>query len=475
MIINHNILSMNASRQLGLVRNDIYKSTEKLSSGYRINRAADDAAGLSISEKMRKQIRGLTQGITNAEDGISLCQVADGALNEVTDMIQRISELAVKAANGTNSTSDREDIQMEVSALLNEIDRVGETTKFNEIYIFKEEKSAPSAPVTGKPTTNGRFFQLLGNNVSHTGYMHEPLTESMVDKSTSSLSLSNPINDPNNPFVSVHVNLGALQGHLNDLVGTQFYVNCCTDCCPKTVYFTDDNSITYKTQMSDIDIYERVSELKIGLKKADGTYYSDAEEFCKYIVDTLEPILHTTVPNEHVQFAYKDSTLFLYDIDNNSWSPTDKELAYFCDSDDFMNVVNENTPHKQIFIQSGADAGDGIMLNISAMNRQILELDKLDVLTVHNADQAIKATNKALHHVSTNRSRIGAYQNRLEHTIKNEENVIENTTAAESQIRDTDMAKEMVRYSNSNIIAQAGQSMLAQANHINEGVLTLLG
>ena len=148
MIINHNILSMNASRQLDLVRKDIYKSTEKLSSGYRVNRAADDAAGLSISEKMRKQIRGLTQGVANAEDGISLCQVADGALNEVTDMIQRISELAVKAANGTNSTSDREDIQMEVSALLDEIDRVGETTKFNEIYIFKGEKSTPSAPVT---------------------------------------------------------------------------------------------------------------------------------------------------------------------------------------------------------------------------------------------------------------------------------------------------------------------------------------
>ena len=141
MIINHNILSMNTSRQLGLVRKDIYKSTEKLSSGYRVNRAADDAAGLSISEKMRKQIRGLTQGVANAEDGISLCQVADGALNEVTDMIQRISELAVKAANGTNSTSDREDIQMEVSALLDEIDRVGETTKFNEIYIFSPSSS----------------------------------------------------------------------------------------------------------------------------------------------------------------------------------------------------------------------------------------------------------------------------------------------------------------------------------------------
>lgn len=474
MVISHNILSLNTSRQLGMISKDIKTTSEKLSSGYRINRAADDAAGLSISEKMRKQIRGLTQGIANAEDGISLCQVADGALNEVTDLIQRISELAVKSANGTNSTSDREDIQMEVSALLEEIDRIGDTTKFNELYIFKGERGENSAPVTGKPTANGRFFQLLGNNVSHTGYMNEPLTESMVTKSTSSLDPNYVFNDPNNPFVSVHVNLDALQGHLSDLAGTQFFVNCCTDCCPKTVYFTDDSSIQFKTEFYDLDGYDRISELRIGLKKADGNYFSDAKEFCKYIVDTLDPILNQSSLSEHVQFAYKDSTLYLYDIDNKSWSPTDKELAYFCDSDDFMNIINENTPHKQIFIQSGADAGDGIMLNISAVNRQILELDDLDVLTVHNADQAIKATNKALHHVSTNRSRIGAYQNRLEHTIKNEENIIENTTAAESQIRDTNMATAMVRHANISILQQAGQAMLAQANHISDGVLALI-
>lgn len=471
MIISHNILAMNASRQLGIVNKNIKKSTEKLSSGYRINRAADDAAGLSISEKMRKQIRGLTQGIANAEDGISLCQVADGALNEVTDMIQRISELAVKAANGTNSTSDREDIQMEVSALLEEIDRVGETTKFNELYIFKGEKGKNPTTSVGKPTTNGRFFQLLGNNVSHTGYMNEPLIKDMVTDSTDFMF---PY-DPNfNPYVSVHVNLDALQGHLKDLVGTQFYVNCCTDCCPKTVYFTDDNSIEYKTAVSDLDGNDRVSELRIGLKKADNTYFTDAAEFCKYIVDTIKPI-NNSIPDEHVEFAYNGSMLYLYDTDNDNWTPDNKESAYFCDSEDFMNAVNENTPHQQIFIQSGADAGDGIMLNISAMNRQILELDDLDVLTVHNADQTIKATNKALHHVSTNRSRIGAYQNRLEHTIKNEENIVENTTAAESQIRDTDMATEMVKHSKNSILQQAGQAMLAQANHINEGVLTLIG
>lgn len=472
MIISHNILAMNASRQLGIINKNIKKSTETLSSGYRINRAADDAAGLSISEKMRKQIRGLTQGIANAEDGISLCQVADGALNEVTDMIQRISELAVKAANGTNSTSDREDIQMEVSALLAEIDRVGDTTKFNEIYMFRGEKAKNPVSSVGGPTTNGRFFQLLGNNVSHTGYMNEPLRKYMVTDSTGFMF---PY-DPNySPYISVHVNLDALQGHLKDLVGTQFYVNCCTDCCPKTVYFTDDNSIQYKTAVSDLDGNDRVSELRIGLKKADNTYFTDAAEFCKYIVDTIKPI-NDSIPYEHVEFAYNGSTLYLYDTDNNNWTPNNKESAYFCDSGDFAPVEDKQfVPQNQVYIQSGADAGDGITLTFSAINTQTLGLDQTDVLTVSNATNTINATKTALQVVSASRSRIGAQQNRLEHTIKNEENIVENTTAAESQIRDTDMATEMVKHSKNSILQQAGQAMLAQANHINEGVLTLIG
>lgn len=470
MIINHNILALNTSRQLGLATKSIFKSTEKLSSGYRINRSADDAAGLSISEKMRKQIRGLTQGIANTEDGISLCLVADGALNEVTDIIQRISELAVKSANGTNSASDREDIQMEVSALLKEIDRVGETTKFNEIYLFQSEKNVKNLISKSQPTTSGSFFQLLGNDVSNTGYMNEPLIRDNVTDYTGFMF---PYDPAYNPYVSVHINLSSLQGHLNDLVGTQFYVNCCTDCCPKTVYFTDDNTIQYKTTVSDIDGYDRISELKIGLKKADNTYFTDAAEFCKYIVDTMKPI-NDSIPDEHVEYAYNGSTLYLFDTDNNSWSPTDKELAYFCDSEDFMNVVNDFAPHKQIFIQSGADAGDGIMLSISAVNTQTLELDEVDVLSEHSSLQTIKATNKALKHVSANRSRIGAQQNRLEHTIRNEENIVENTTAAESQIRDADMASLLVMHAQESILVHVAQSMLAQANQSSQYVMSIL-
>ena len=233
MIIRHNLSAGNTERQMGIVKGTQAQSMQRLSSGYRINRAADDAAGLSISEKMRKQIRGLTRGIANTEDGISLCQVGDGALAEVHDMLQRMNELAVKAANGTNSAGDRGMIQQEVESLLTEIDRVGETTKFNDLYIFRDvnrKMAVKQGVVTftvieGKPTATGRFFQLLGNNVTHTGYMSDPLQDKDVTKSTS--PLDNTTLHPNSdPYVSAHVDFSVLNGRLSDLIGTQFYVNC---------------------------------------------------------------------------------------------------------------------------------------------------------------------------------------------------------------------------------------------------------
>ena len=233
MVIQHNLSAGNTERQMGIVKGDKAKSTQRLSSGYRINCAADDAAGLSISEKMRKQIRGLTQGIANAEDGISLCQVADGAMTEVHDMLQRMNELAVKAANGTNSSGDREAIDMEVSALIKEIDRIGETTKFNDLYILKDEgntKTVIGGSTGNKPSTSGRFFELLGNSVSKTGYMEEHLSMGIVKNNSTldTLTLAHLL-DADNDFVSVHADFSAIESHLQDLVGTQFFVNCCTD------------------------------------------------------------------------------------------------------------------------------------------------------------------------------------------------------------------------------------------------------
>jgi flagellin len=263
--------AQNANRQLGITTAAQAKGTEKLSSGYKINRAADDAAGLTISEKMRSQIRGLTQASANAQDGISAVQTAEGALNEVEDMLQRMNELAVKSKNGTNTTADREAINSEVTALKNEIDRVKDTTEFNTLNLL-----------------NGDF--------------------------------------------------------------------------------------------------------------ASGKA-----------------------------------------------------------------------------LQVGSHATNTITVSIAAMGATGLGINNLSVSTAGAASDAIGSISNAIASVSKQRSDLGAIQNRLEHTIKNLDNVVENTTAAESQIRDTDMASAMVEYSKNNILAQAGQSMLAQANQSNQGVLSLLG
>ena len=275
MVVQHNLTAMNSNRMLGLTAKTQAKSTEKLSSGYKVNRAADDAAGLAISEKMRCQIRGLTQASLNAQDGISAVQTAEGALNEVHDMLQRMNELAVKSANGTNQSEDRSYIQSEVDALINEIDRVAKTTTFNE--------------------------------------------QNLLDGSWS----------------------------------------------------------------SGVD-------LQVG---AEGT------------------------------------------------------------------------------------SGNRISVSINAMDSAGISVSSLTssgVSSQANAQNAISTIKAAMTAISKQRSDLGAIQNRLEHTINNLDNVVENTTSAESQIRDTDMATEMVKYANNNILAQAGQAMLAQSNQANQGVLSLL-
>jgi len=274
MVVQHNLTAANTNRQLGITTNGLQKSTEKLSSGYKINRAADDAAGLSISEKMRNQIRGLNKASDNAQDGISLVQTAEGALNEVHSMLQRMSELAVQAANGTNATTDRTALNDEVQQLKTEIQRVGSTTQFNKMNILDGGFSA-------------------------------------------------------------------------------------------------------------------------GTKKA---------------------------------------------------------------------------------LQVGANANQTISIAISALKSVVGSslIDALKISTATNAQSAITTVQSSIEKLSTLRSKLGAVQNRLEHTVANLDNISENTQSAESRIRDTDMAEEMVQYSKNNILQQAGQSMLAQANQANQGVLSLL-
>lgn len=467
MRIQHNIEAMNANRQLNSTGRTLARSARNLSSGYKINVAADDAAGLSISEKMRRQVRGLNKGIENTEDGVSLCQVADGALAEVHDMLQRMNELAVQSANGTNSASDRVSINDEVSALVQEIDRIGKTTRFNEHYVFEGEslKKKDRIGVANQPTIVGKFFQVVGkNNTSKTPHMEEPIPVATMKTYKTTSTIGGTFD-----FVSVHADFAELidkKKNIKALAGCSVYVNCCTNCCAAEIDFVDEEGIT-----------STKGNIKIGIKKAGGKYYDSANEFVNAILDALIP---ATKDSPHVEFACdpNGTTLYLYDIDNKAWDPNNKAQAIFCDPVAQWQKPQDTSPvaskNYSLWIQSGCDAGDGMVMKVGPMNSEVLAIDEMDVLSEDHADNAIEQIGAAIRKISEQRSRIGAYQNRLEHTIANEENIVENTTAAESQIRDTDMAEEMVRYSNKNILLQAGQAMLSQANQSRQGILSLL-
>ena len=388
MVVQHNLQAMNSNRMLGITTSSQSKVTEKLSSGYKINRAADDAAGLSISEKMRKQIRGLDQASANAQDGISSVQTAEGALGEVHDMLQRMNELAVQAANGTNSTSDRTAIQNEIDQLTTEIDRVAETTKFNETYLLKGDVKGSTKTITLKPHDAGLK-----------GSMGE------VDKATGKVKFTVP----------------QLKESDTIMIGGKQY--------------------TIKTKENkDLDEINATNAYKLmadELKKANEI---GAEDTTKVVVDGAGPKFTIKLGQHTVA----------------------KPLAF------------------NLHVGADADMTNKISVNIETMNSAYLGIkdlnvvDNKDVSPGAQATYAIDAIADAIQKVSDQRSALGAVQNRLEHTIKNLDNVVENTTAAESQIRDTDMASTMVEYTKNNILMQAGQSMLAQANQSTQGVMSLL-
>jgi len=425
-----------------------------LSSGYRINAAADNAAGLAISEKMRGQIRGLEQASRNIQDGIGMCNIADGALNEVHAILNRVKELAVQASNDTNTDDDRECIDFEIQALFEVIDDIGTDTEYNTMPIFREAgKEYVSGEITA--STDGEFFKIMGGDVSSTGYMEEPLDKALLE----SLPNTGMHNQGDNPYVSVHVNFGNIFGtnKFNDLATKEagFYINCCTDCCPLQVKFTDENGIS-----------KSGSEIKIGLKKEDGSDYADAEEFCKAIVDA-------GVSGSHVEFACEGSTLYMYDIDNNAWSQSSKQEAYFCDIPGSTSGVTISKFDK-FHIQTGSNSNDAILLDFGELSVKQLGMSGNNVLNYNSAQTLLSNVDKANELVSEQRGRIGAYTNRLEHARSNDDNMAENLQAAESRIRDTDMAEEMVKLSKHNILEQATQAILAQANKSTQGILKLL-
>ncbi len=469
MVVQHNLRAMNANRMLGITNSGLSKSSEKLSSGYRINRAADDAAGLSISEKMRKQIRGLTQASTNAEDGISAVQTAEGALTEVHDMLQRMNELAVKAANGTNSLSDRQTIQDEVTQLLTEIDRVAETTKFNEIYLLKGDAdrverylAAKDAGIDGQlqdGATMATFIMTalnFGDSISIGGKEYSIGVSGADGVTAASIAISK-----------------ANAGELVTIDGVQYTI------ATIGAANADKNILELK------DIQAKISEQSTLLYNGK-TYHvmkddvnMKGEGTSDGIDDTNASVITTKVAYEKIQQELrlanniganeKNSTVLEVDLDSMEGK------AVFKISEKGLSSVQE-TLNFSLHVGADADMTNKIGVRIDALDTKGLGIYGLNVKddSGASATYAIDSIAEAVAHVSAQRSLLGAVQNRLEHTINNLDNVVENTTAAESQIRDTDMATEMVKYSNNNILAQAGQSMLAQSNQANQGVLSLL-
>ena len=479
MVVQHNMTAMNANRMLGLTTSKQAKSTERLSSGYRINRAADDAAGLSISEKMRKQIRGLDQASTNAEDGISCVQTAEGALNEVQDMLQRMNELAVQAANGTNSENDRSYIQAEIDQLTTEIDRVAETTKFNETYLLKGDGVGGKYVDLGtiKDGTSIRLVDPQGGVVDGQTYKSDRDAVLVADNNT---RFGNDATDTIvvagvsydlKEYIDIDDLAGAISNNKNVNSVDLAYKNGVEATTAATSKFTLTS--TNKTTTVSGDVTFEISSNYTGSPITQTVSITDNPQM------VIEFTLATKTTDEGT-LEYDEVTTvnnIKAAIENKGYSYTELDGVFTVKTKATMTINAATVIDDLNFnLHVGADgtSSNKINVNIEAMNADGIGISGLKVTSEKNATDAIDVIAQAIQQVSRQRSDLGAIQNRLEHTINNLDNVVENTTAAESRIRDTDMAEAMVEYSNLNILAQAGQSMLAQANQSNQGVLSLL-
>ena len=446
MVVQHNMQAMNANRMLNITTGAQSKSTEKLSSGYRINRAADDAAGLTISEKMRKQIRGLDQASTNAQDGVSSVQTAEGALTEVHSMLQRMNELAVQAANGTNSKeSDRQAIQDEIDQLTTEIDRVAETTKFNEIYLLKGDNastknvymkghdaglkgaltdSAKSATFVMDTLKAGDKYKIAGKEYT-IGSSKTEITTAINAFATA----DNEITIDGISYTYKDANGGKAAGWYKD--GDQ--TNGTAIVVADTVKGGSKASVNGKdyTAMTDQDAND--------IDDDDSSVITAAEAKKKIKAELLAANSIGTVNGDATVSDGADAA------GKTTYTIT-KGYATVADTLSF-----------NLHVGADADMTNKITVDIDVMNSANLGVKGLNVTdaTGTAATYAVDAISDAIAKVSSQRSALGAVQNRLEHTIDNLDNIVENTTTAESRIRDTDMAEEMVEYSKNNILAQA--------------------
>ena len=487
MVVQHNMQAANANRMLNVTTSAQSKSTEKLSSGYRINRAADDAAGLTISEKMRKQIRGLDQASTNAQDGVSSVQTAEGALTEVHSMLQRMNELATQAANGTNSKdSDRQAIQDEIDQLTTEIDRVSETTKFNETYLLKGE--AGTKTINMKAHDAGLKGTLTDNGDGTATFVMDALNAGdKVSIGGKNYTIGGEAADVTSMLTKAGI---------TDKAGDKVTINgkeytYCVNASDGTTALKTAGYYETAPDKADKDSAKPTYADSAAISNAKGTISVGTKSVTK-ITDTaggadgIDDNDATVITKTKAYQLAANELLKANQIGDTVGNATvGKDNAYAAfngkDGDGTFYIKTgkaevANSLAFSLHVGADADMTNKIQVNIDAMDSASLGIKGLNVKddSGNAATYAVDAISDAISKVSSQRSSLGAVQNRLEHTINNLDNVVENTTTAESRIRDTDMAEEMVNYSKNNILAQAGQSMLAQANQSTQGVLSLL-
>ena len=476
MVVQHNMQAANANRMLNVTTSAQSKSTEKLSSGYRINRAADDAAGLTISEKMRKQIKGLDRASTNAEDGVSAVQTAEGALTEVHSMLQRMNELATQSANGTNSNTDRKAIQDEIDQLTTEIDRVSETTKFNETYLLKGDGAEKAH------TVNAHDAGLDGVTLTDKGDTVEVTLKTLnggdkISIAGKNYTIGSTVKDVKDA-VAAPTNGDKIKVGDTEYVYADGTKTASKDGQAPAGWYTSDtdfaNTKTANLTAKTIDdLVTGGSKVTVGSKTfaiiddattADGIDDNDSTVITAgkaYQLQTAEIVKASSIG--------ADTAAVNNTPNNNAYDKATTSFELKKGTVSYKDSLSFN-----LHVGADADMTNKITVNIDSMNSAGLGVKGIKADTEQDATYAIDAIADAISTVSSQRSALGAVQNRLEHTISNLDNVVENTTTAESRIRDTDMAEEMVNYSKNNILAQAGQSMLAQANQSTQGVLSLL-
>lgn len=550
MVVQHNISAMNANNAMTRNVSGLGKSTEKLSTGYAINRAADNAAGLAISEKMRSQIRGLSQATNNANDAISLIQTAEGGLQETEDILQRMRELSVQSANGTYTDEDREQIQFEVDALKSEIDRIAESTEFNEMKLLDGSLDGVS---TGSTEYGPRYGVLLSANTATGGKLtkNTSLEGSTITSSIAGVQISLADTASGAGGESAEWDAAGKKLTLNLVKGSTYTQSQIDDLIKNATQAKDttqtgdpaDVSIKLKNgvfSFSDVETYTTQTGVRAdsdevdvtGLLMTGGTVandkYADSIKFTSntYGEDKRKITLLTDVAagKEWVETkvkgnegtGIKDGEFKLHLSTGVEYSESDIEKLLAKAGLDYDVTLSDQTAKpdgdKVLFAQKkddttgveidmatnagaglGADkmmgAGEGLTfqigangvedqrltINVADMSSTAIGVNGVDVSTQDGANDGINKIDDAIKTVSTQRAKLGAVQNRLEHTVNSLSTAEENLQSAESQIRDTDMAAEMIKYTKSNILQQASQSMLAQANQQPQGVLQLLG